>query len=80
MAEIKLTLPDDALAEVVTALCENHGYGRREDGESAPTETRPKFARRMIVEFLKRQVREYRRTQAHKAAEATLPNTDPDIT
>lgn len=65
MAEIRLTIPDDKIQNVVDALCDSGNY----DGEAQVGETKAQFAKRMLAAYLNAQVKSY---AAKQAADITI--------
>jgi hypothetical protein len=75
MATITLTYPDDQQQRIVNALCEEGGW-TPESGV-----TRGAFAKRMVVDYVKRVVVAQDRAAARAAALAAVPlPADPDVT
>ena len=58
--DIKLTIPDDKLTEVIDALCSAYNYDERKTKD----ETKAQFAKRMIIEFVKEVVKDNRVNKA----------------
>lgn len=77
MATLTFTLSAEASAELVEALCWQHGYTTViADVPVQNPETKAAFARRQIVLHLAHTVKRYREYQAKQQAAAT---TNPDI-
>jgi hypothetical protein len=75
MATFSFNVSIDALAEIIDAICELDGYQALINGEANP-ESRNAFARRMLIEDLKRRVMMYRQ----RVALSLVSTADPDIT
>lgn len=74
MATIALTIPDAALPRVVDALCARGHYAPEEGAKGA-------FAKRVLADWLKDEVRRYELEQARLAALANVSSpTAVDIT
>jgi hypothetical protein len=80
MPNLTFTFSAASLTEVTAALCALHGYQVTLPDGSANPETQAVFAKRMVIEGLKRKIRDYRNTQAQIAVQAAVSVVDPDIT
>jgi len=59
MAQITFTFPDAVAPRVVTAICFNGNYQDELESGVPNPETKAQFARRMVMEWVKDQVRTY---------------------
>jgi hypothetical protein len=68
MAEIKITIPDAQMPDVIEALAARGGYDTLHvpDGETKPT--KQAFAKAQVVDFVKTVTRHYKAEVASKAA------------
>lgn len=74
MATMTINIPDAQLSKVVDGMCINYNYEPLINGLPNP-ETKAVFARRMLIELLKRAVAAGEAKTARLAAEATLALT-----
>jgi hypothetical protein len=76
MAIISITIPDAALNRVITAICAQNNYQDIILGpaftEIPNPETKAAFAKRMIINVVKDQVKSYEVRQAGLTAAATV--------
>ncbi|MCI0550615.1 MAG: hypothetical protein L0287_06650 [Anaerolineae bacterium] len=80
MAQMVINIPDGVANRVVNGLCKRYNYSDTlEHGEPNP-ETKAQFAKRKVVEFIKRAVRDVEIESASKAAgDAAGASADIDI-
>lgn len=62
--QFSLTVPDDKRAGILQDFTEFHGYNEERDG------TRAEFAKRLVADFVRSSVRNYRGAVAAEAARA----------
>lgn len=70
MATISIQIPDDKLTRIVDGLCSAYGYDLQK--ESGSTLTKPQFAKRVIIEFIKKTVRDQEASTQTKTVEDTV--------
>jgi hypothetical protein len=71
MATLTINFPDAIAPRVINGICKRFNYKATfEDGTPNP-ESKQQFARRKVIEFMKRAVREAEIETATDAAEAT---------
>jgi hypothetical protein len=80
MASITITIPDAIAGRVIDGFCARYHYSPTlEDGTPNP-ETKAKFVKRRVIDFIKRAVRDAEIEAAAKAAtDAAGSSADTDI-
>ena len=77
MATMTINIPDAVANRVTNGVCARYGYQAVfEDGTPNP-ETKAQFAKRMVILFIKRAVREAEMEAAAKAAEVEAATDIP---
>lgn len=80
MADITVTIPDGILTRVMDAIGAEYNYDANKL-PGPPVETKGQFAKRQVIEFLKRTVKDHEGSLAAKQArEDTYADVDMDIT
>ena len=74
MAQITLNIPDAIAPRVIDAICKRFGYTPTIDGAANP-ETKPQFAKRMIVRTVREWVKDDEAAGAAFAAATTATAT-----
>lgn len=80
MAQITITIPDAVATRVIDGFCKRYNYPPTlEDGTPNP-ETKAQFAKRKVLEFIKRAVQEAEVEDARNAAaEEASASVENDI-
>lgn len=81
MAEIKLTIPNDKIDQIVSALCREGEYQAILDDGTPNPMSRNEFAKWMVIRFVKQTVQKWSRIDGIRAIESTISqNSDISIT
>jgi len=80
MTQITINIPDAVAPRVINGFAKRYNYATTLEDGSANPETKTQFAKRKILEFVKRAVREAEIEQArNEAADAAGAGVDTDI-
>ena len=78
MAELKVTIPNDKLQDVIDAFCFNYKYQDIIDELPNP-QTKAQFAKAKLIEFVKDNFKAYKANQASEIARQTALDTAKQI-
>ena len=76
MADITITIPNNQVQRITTALCKAGGY----TGDLSDNAARKQFAKAMLTQYVKDIVRGVERSEAEQTAIAAVNIQDVDVT
>lgn len=75
MADITISIPNNQVQRITTAMCKAGGY----TGDLSNNAARNQFAKAMLAQYVKDIVRGVERAEAEQAAIATVNTQDVDV-